>query len=130
ITCPAARKRAPFIQDYLSDNRKVVHLFPLRSMPEAKAFLLSPALLGVVISRKHIKQKNREGRRPPSLSVFPKQRHEGASMQKSACFRFRFLAPSARKRPGKPSARRAFLAHRSSKAAGLKAAQRLAGGSF
>ena len=90
ITCPAARKRAPFIQDYLSGNRKVVHLFPLRSMPEAKAFLLFPALLGGVISRKHIKQKNREGRRQPSLSVFPKQRHEGASMQKSACFRFRF----------------------------------------
>ena len=57
ITCPAARKRAPFIQDYLSDNRKVVHLFPLCSMLEAKAFLLSPALLGVVISLKHTKQK-------------------------------------------------------------------------
>ena len=41
ITCPAARKWAPFVQDYLSGNRKVVHLFPLRSMPEAKAFLLS-----------------------------------------------------------------------------------------
>ena len=47
ITCPAARKRAPFIQDYLSGNRKVVNFFPLRSMPEAKAFLLSPADLGV-----------------------------------------------------------------------------------
>ena len=57
ITCPAAGKRAPFIQDYLSGNRKVVHLFPLRSMLEAKAFLLSPALLGVVISRKHTRQK-------------------------------------------------------------------------
>ena len=57
ITCPAARKRAPFIQDYLSGNRKVVHLFPLRSMLEAKAFLLSPALLGVVISLKHTTQK-------------------------------------------------------------------------
>ena len=57
ITCPAARKRAPFVQDYLSGNRKVVHLFPLRSMLEAKAFLLSPALLGVVISRKHTRQK-------------------------------------------------------------------------
>ena len=43
ITCPAARKRAPFIQDYLSGNRKVVHLFPLRSMLEAKAFY-SPQL--------------------------------------------------------------------------------------
>ena len=48
ITCPTARKRAPFVQDYLSGNRKVVHLFPLRSMLEAKAFLLSPALLGGV----------------------------------------------------------------------------------
>ena len=57
ITCPAARKRAPFIQDYLSGNRKVVHLFPLRSMLEAKAFLLSPADLRVVISLKHTKQK-------------------------------------------------------------------------
>ena len=47
ITCPTARKRAPFIQDYLSGNRKVVNFFPLRSMPEAKAFLLSPADLGV-----------------------------------------------------------------------------------
>ena len=56
ITCPTARKRAPFIQDYLSGNRKVVHLFPLRSMLEAKAFLLSPALLGGVISRKHTRQ--------------------------------------------------------------------------
>ena len=46
ITCPAARKRAPFIQDYLSGNRKVVHLFPLRPMLEAKAFFLSPADLG------------------------------------------------------------------------------------
>ena len=45
ITCPAARKRAPFVQDYLSGNRKVVHFFPLRPMLEAKAFLLSPALL-------------------------------------------------------------------------------------
>ena len=59
ITCPAARKRAPFIQDYLSGNRKVVNFFPLRSMLEAKAFLLSPALLGVVISRKRTKQKPR-----------------------------------------------------------------------
>ena len=59
ITCPAARKRAPFVQDYLSGNRKVVHLFPLRSMPEAKAFLFSPALLGSVISRKRTKQKPR-----------------------------------------------------------------------
>ena len=59
ITCPAARKRAPFIQDYLSGNRKVVHLFPLRSMLEAKAFLLSPALLGSVISLKHTKQRPR-----------------------------------------------------------------------
>ena len=56
ITCPAARKRAPFIQDYLSGNRKAVHLFPLRSVLEAKAFLLSPALLGG-ISRKHTKQR-------------------------------------------------------------------------
>ena len=47
ITCPAARKRAPFVQDYLSGNRKVVHLFPLRSMPEAKAFLLSRLCRGV-----------------------------------------------------------------------------------
>ena len=47
ITCPAARKRAPFIQDYLSGNRKVVHLFPLRSMPEAKAFLPSRLCRGV-----------------------------------------------------------------------------------
>ena len=59
ITCPAARKRAPFVQDYLSGNRKVVHFFPLRPMLEAKAFLLSPALLGVVISRKRTKQKPR-----------------------------------------------------------------------
>jgi len=58
ITCPAARKRAPFIQDYLSGNRKVAHLFPLRSMLEAKAFLHSPALLGEgVISLKHTRQK-------------------------------------------------------------------------
>ena len=57
ITCPAARKRAPFVQDYLSGNRKVVHLFPLRSMLEAKAFLLSPADLRVVISLKHTRQK-------------------------------------------------------------------------
>ena len=57
ITCPAARKRAPFVQDYLSGNRKIVNLFPLRPMLEAKAFLLSPALLGVVISRKHTRQK-------------------------------------------------------------------------
>ena len=61
ITCPAARKRAPFIQDYLSGNRKVVHLFPLRSMLEAKAFLLSPADQGVVISLKHTKQAGRGG---------------------------------------------------------------------
>ena len=46
ITCPAARKRAPFVQDYLSGNRKVVHLFPLRSMPEAKAFYSPAALPG------------------------------------------------------------------------------------
>ena len=57
ITCPAARKRAPFIQDYLSGNRKAVNLFPLRSVLEAKAFLLSPAELGGVISRKHTKQR-------------------------------------------------------------------------
>ncbi|MFR9215743.1 MAG: hypothetical protein ACLVKK_05835 [Ruthenibacterium sp.] len=57
ITCPAARKRAPFIQDYLSGNRKAVNLFPLHLMLEAKAFLLSPALLGVVISLKHTTQK-------------------------------------------------------------------------
>ncbi|MFR8257058.1 MAG: hypothetical protein ACLVAA_11615, partial [Ruthenibacterium sp.] len=50
------RKRAPFVQDYLSGNRKIVHFFPLRSMLEAKAFLLSPALLGG-ISLKHTKQK-------------------------------------------------------------------------
>ena len=61
ITCPAARKRAPFIQDYLPGNRKVVHLFPLRSMLEAKAFLLSPADQGVVISLKHTKQAGRGG---------------------------------------------------------------------
>ena len=48
ITCPAARKRAPFVQDYLSGNRKVVHLFPLRSMPEAKAFLPSRLCRGGV----------------------------------------------------------------------------------
>ncbi|MBS6864289.1 MAG: hypothetical protein KH196_01135, partial [Oscillospiraceae bacterium] len=47
ITCPAARKRALFVQDYPSGNRKVVHLFPLRPMLEAKAFFLSPADLGV-----------------------------------------------------------------------------------
>ena len=61
ITCPAARKRAPFIQDYLSGNRKVVHLFPLRSMLEAKAFLLSPVLPGDVISLKHTKQQRPRG---------------------------------------------------------------------
>ncbi len=44
ITCPAARKRAPFIQDYLSGNRKVVNLFSFRSMLEAKAFFYSPQL--------------------------------------------------------------------------------------
>ena len=38
ITCPAARKRAPFVQDYLSGNRKVGNLFPPHSMLEAKAF--------------------------------------------------------------------------------------------
>ena len=57
IACPAARKRTLFVQDYPSGNRKVVHLFPLRPMLEAKAFLLSPALLGVVISLKHTRQK-------------------------------------------------------------------------
>ncbi|MFR9216457.1 MAG: hypothetical protein ACLVKK_09530 [Ruthenibacterium sp.] len=59
ITCPAARKRAPFIQDYLSGNRKVVNLFPLHSMLEAKAFLLSPALLGEGISRKLTKTRKK-----------------------------------------------------------------------
>ena len=53
-----ARKRAPFIQDYFSGNRKVVHLFPLRSMLEAKAFLLSPAELEVLILLKHTKGKD------------------------------------------------------------------------
>ena len=56
ITCPAARKRAPFVQDYLSGNRKVVHLFPLRSMLEAKAFY-SPQLCWGGISLKHTIQK-------------------------------------------------------------------------
>jgi len=56
-----ARKRAPFIQDYFSGNRKVVHLFPLRSMLEAKAFLLSPVLPGDVISLKHTKQQRPRG---------------------------------------------------------------------
>ena len=64
ITCPTARKRAPFIQDYLSGNRKVVHLFPLRPMLEAKAFLLSPALLGG-ISLKHTRQKPQQPYGPP-----------------------------------------------------------------
>ncbi len=40
------------------DNSKVVDLFSLRSMLEAKAFLLSPAELGVLILLKH----TREGR--------------------------------------------------------------------
>ena len=35
----------------------VLYIIPLRSMLEAKAFLLSPALLGVVISLKHTKQR-------------------------------------------------------------------------
>ena len=56
ITCPAAGKRAPFVQDYLSGNRKVVHLFPLRSMLEAKAFY-SPQLCWGGISLKHTIQK-------------------------------------------------------------------------
>ena len=63
ITCPAARKRAPFVQDYLSGNRKVVHLFPLRSMLEAKAFLLSPTLLGGVALKR---QQNKS--RAPKLA--------------------------------------------------------------
>ena len=59
ITCPAARKRAPFIQDYLSGNRKVVNLFSFRSMLEAKAFLLSPALLGDGVSLKLTKTRKK-----------------------------------------------------------------------
>ena len=59
ITCPTARKRAPFIQDYLSGNRKVVNLFLLHSMLEAKAFLLSPALPGEGVSRKLTKTRKK-----------------------------------------------------------------------
>jgi hypothetical protein len=46
-----------FIQDQLLYNSQVVALFSLRSMLEAKAFLLSPAELGILISIKHTKGK-------------------------------------------------------------------------
>ncbi len=71
ITCPAARKRATFVQDYPSGNRKIVNLFPLRSMLEAKAFLLSPALLGGVISLKHTKREGRPCAVPPQYAFHP-----------------------------------------------------------
>ena len=82
ITCPAARKWAPFVQDYLSGNRKVVHLFPLRSMLEAKAFLFSPADLGVVISLKHTKQGGPAGRTAGGAAYFcilPYSHHHGGA---------------------------------------------------
>ena len=43
-------------QDQLFDNCKVAVLYSLRSMLEAKAFLLSPAELGGLISLKHTKE--------------------------------------------------------------------------
>ena len=49
------------------DNSKVVDLFSLRSMLEAKAFFLSPAELGVLISLKHTKE-NTDSR---SMTCYP-----------------------------------------------------------
>ena len=58
ITCPTARKRAlNTLNQPLSYKEIVITLFSLRSMLEAKAFLLSPAELGVVISLKHTRQR-------------------------------------------------------------------------
>ena len=113
ITCPAARKWAPFIQDCLSGNRKVVNLFPLRPMLEAKAFTLPSRAEGCRFTKA---PKNREGRRQPSLSALHRPAERRADVGKPR-FWLTVLMPDARKKPGNPDGLPGFFVHRPSKAA-------------
>ena len=67
---------APAVLVVLADKNCPTHVYDGslvmgNMMLEAKAFLLSPALLGVVISRKHIKQKKQRGTAAAVPLCFP-----------------------------------------------------------
>ena len=57
ITCPAARKRAPFIQDYLSGNRKELFISSRFARCLKLKLFYSPQLCWGGISLKHTRQK-------------------------------------------------------------------------